>query len=215
MFQRMSVALATMALWASASAQVNAKGTLQFGLGLSFGAHATHFSNELSYLGLSIKNSDSDGAVTLTVPVDVQYGLSDRFSLGIYIEPGSYMDSAGTHPNKLFLLGLSPRYYAVNKDRIALYCNADMGLGQLRISDLKNGINRFTDHYTGAHLRLGTGFQFYIGSVIGLHVGLKYAANKFKWRNRDPRDPLLDLVDYSATLKTSGVQFEIGLQAKF
>ena len=72
MFQRMIVALATMALWASALAQVNAKGTLQFGLGLSFGAHATHYSNELSYSGLSIKNSDSDGAVTVTVPIEAQ-----------------------------------------------------------------------------------------------------------------------------------------------
>ena len=141
--------------------------------------------------------------------------MSDRFSIGLYVEPGSYVDSAGTHPNKLFLIGLSPRYYAVNKDRFALYFNADLGLSQLRISDVKNGINRFTDTYSGASLRFGTAFQFYFSQMIGLQLGLKYAANNFKWRGRDPRDPILDAVDYSATLKTSGVQFEIGLQAKF
>ncbi len=215
MFQRMSVAVAALVLCASSFAQVNTKGTLQFGLGVSFGAHATRFDSEVSFLGLSIKNSDSDGAVTVTVPIEAQYGLSDRFSVGLYLEPGSYVDSAGTHPNKLFLMGISPRYYAVNKDRFALYFNADLGLSQLRISDVKNGINRFTDTYSGANLRLGTAVQFYFGQAIGLHLGLKYAANNFNWRARDPRDPILDAVDYSATLKTSGVQFEIGLQAKF
>ena len=118
----------------------------------------------------------------------------------------------GTHP-KLFLWGLSPRYYAVNKDRFALYFHADLGLGQLRIGDVRKGVNLYTDHYSGGHLRLGTAVQFYFGSVVGLNLGLKYAANNLKWRDRSPGDPLLDAVNYSARLKTSGVQFQLGLQA--
>lgn len=215
MNQRISFALAAMVLWATASAQVNAKGTLQFGLGVSLGAHATHFTNEASYSGVSINTSDRDGAFTVTVPIEAQYGLADRFSLGLYLEPGSYLDSAGTHPNKLFLWGLSPRYYAVNKDRFALYFHADLGLSQLRIGDVRKGVNLYTDHYSGGHLRLGTAVQFYFGSVVGLNLGLKYAANNLKWRDRSPGDPLLDAVNYSARLKTSGVQFQLGLQAKF
>ena len=134
--------------------------------------------------------------------------------MGLCLEPGSYLDSAGTHPNKLLLLSLSPRYYVVNKDRFALYFNADLGLSYLRIGDVVDGSNRYNDRYGGGHFRIGAAAQCYFGSVFGMNFGLKYAANNFRWRGRDPRDPILDLVDYSATLKTSGVQLQIGLQVK-
>lgn len=81
-----------------ASAQVNGKGTLQFGLGTHLGVHATHYEWKTHLLGLTAKGSDNDGAVTSTWPIDVQVGLSDRFSLGLCLEPGRYLDSAGTHP---------------------------------------------------------------------------------------------------------------------
>lgn len=56
--------------------------------------------------------------------------------------------------------------------------------------------------------------QCYFGSAFGMNFGLKYAANNFRWRDREPRDPILDLVDYSAKLRTSGVQLQIGFQVK-
>jgi len=214
MLKRTIFSLATMAFFASASAQVNAKGVLQFGLGASLGVHATHFTNEVSYAGSSKQEDHRDGAVTVTVPIEAQYGLADRFSIGLCFEPGSYLDSAGTHPNKLFLISLSPRYYMVNKDRFALYFNADLGLSYLRIGDVVNGTNRYNDRYGGEHFRIGATSQFFFGSVFGMNVGLKYAANNLRWRDRDPQDPILGLVDYSAKLKTSGVQLQLGLQVK-
>ena len=112
------------------------------------------------------------------------------------------------------LVSLSPRYYLVNKDRFALYFNADLGLSYLRIGDVVNGTNRYNDRYGGEHLRIGATSQFFFGSVFGMNVGLKYAANNLRWRDRDPQDPILGLVDYSAKLKTSGVQLQLGLQVK-
>lgn len=147
MLQRTVFPITAFALLSTASAQVNAKGTLQFGLGLSPGVHATHFSNEVTFGGLTQKEDHRDGAVTVTWPIEAQYGLADRFSLGLCLEPGSYLDSAGTHPNKLLLLSLSPRYYLVNKDRFALYLNADLGLSFLRIGDVVDGANRYNDRY--------------------------------------------------------------------
>lgn len=207
-------ALLALLSWSTASAQVNGKGVLQFGLGVSLGAHATHFTNEIAYAGLYTKDDDRDGAVTVTVPIDAQYGLSDRFSIGLCIEPGSYLDSAGTHPNQLFLLSLSPRYYAVNKEHFALFFNADFGFSHLRIGDVVEGTKRYDDDYAGGHFRLGTQAQWYFGNTFGINVGLKYAANSFKWKDRDPHDPVFDVVHYSAKLKTSGVQFQVGLQVK-
>lgn len=198
-----------------ALAQVNGKGVVQVGIGAGVGAHATHFNSELGYGSLALKHSNDDGAVTVTYPIEVQYGLADRFSLGVRVEPGRYLDSAGTHPNALFLVALSPRFYAVNKDRFALLFHLDLGLNYLRIADVQSGLQRFDDRYAGSYLRPGFALQWYFGEVVGLNFGLNYTAHTFKWQSRSPSDPVLSIVDYSATLKTSGVLFQLGLQAKF
>lgn len=207
--------LALIASFLQATGQVNDKGRLHFGLGLGLGVHATHFEHEIGNAGIVVRNSERDGAVTFTVPIEAQLGLGPRFSLGLHLEPGSYLDSAGTRPNKLFLFGLSPRYYAVNKDRFALYLHADVGLGSLRIGEVVNGVNRYEDRYAGGHLRLGLASQWFFSEVVGLQLGLKYAAHNLAWRERTPGDPVLNRVDYTARLRTSGVQFQLGLVAKF
>jgi hypothetical protein len=198
-----------------AFSQVNGKGVVQVGLGAGFGAHATFFESEVRYGNLAYKHSDHDGAVTVTFPIEIQYGFADRFSLGLCVEPGHYLDSAGTHPNALFLMAISPRYYAVNKDRLALFFDLDLGLNYLRIADVQSGVKRYEDRYSGGYLRPGATLQWYFSDAVGLNFGLNFTANRFNWLDRDPDDPLLGFADYSATLKTSGVIFQMGLQAKF
>lgn len=202
------------ALFVPASAQVNAKGVVQVGLGVGLGAHATHFNSEVRFGNLAMKHSDDDGAVTVTFPIEVQYGMADRFSLGICLEPGRYLDSAGTHPNALFLLALSPRFYAVNKDHFAVLFDLDLGLNYLQIESTSL-VAKVKDRYQGGFFRPGCALQWYFGETVGLNVGLYYTAHTFKWKDRDPDDPILDAANYSATLKTSGVLFQAGLQAKF
>lgn len=202
------------AMTAPASAQVNGKGVVQLGFGLDLGVHTTHYEGTFHYLGLSYTDGNDDNAATVTFPIEAQYGLSDRFSLGLYLEPGQYVDSAGTHPNHIFLFGISPRYYLVNKDRFALYIHADVGGSTLRITDVEDGNKLYDDTYSGWHFRPGAEVQWYFGNTFGIHLGVDYAANWFNWRSRSPDDPVLDLFGYSAKLNTSGVQFRLGLQVK-
>ena len=196
-------------------AQVNGKGRVQIGLAISGGVHATRFENSFTVLGLTLKNSSDDGAVTVSYPLEVHVGLSNRFSLGLCLEPGSYIDSAGTHPNGFVVAGLSPRFYAINKEKFALLFNLDLGVSALRIAEVQSGTKQFDDSYVGGHFRLGTQLQYYFGNTFGLNFGLKYAVHNMKWRDRDPEDALLKDVNYEATLKTSGVQFQLGAQVKF
>lgn len=211
---RTLLTLTALVLLSGTFAQVNRKGAFQMGVGMSLGAHATHFENSYSVFGITFKNENDDGAVTFTVPIEVHYGLSERFSLGICMEPGRYLDSAGTHPNSLFLLSITPRYYLINRDRFALLLNADIGGSFLKIADVESGPNRFDDTYSGGHFRLGGQVQWYFTDKFGINGGLKYAANNFKWHHRDPSDPVLAAANYEATLRTSGIQFQIGLQLK-
>ncbi len=198
----------------SAPAQVNGMGKFQFGLGLGLGVHATHFEQEAHFAGYTLRDSQKDDAITVTVPLEAQVGLSDDVSVGLYLEPGSYLDSADAHPNKLILVGLSPRLYVVNKDRFALHLNADVGFSHLRISGMRQGAILYNDRYAGGHFRLGIASQWFFGNAVGIHIGLKYADHSFNWKERDPAPWTLNIAQYYAKLKTSGVQFQVGFQVK-
>ncbi len=199
---------------AHTSAQVNQAGTIQFALGAAFGVHATHYRSEVNAGSFSVKYSDRDAAVTTTYPLEVHYGLSDRLSLGLCVEPGRYLDSAGTQPNSLVLFAVSPRFHAINYDRFTLLFEIDLGVNTLRIAEVRSGNRLFEDRYSGGFLRPGATVQWYLGETIGLGVGLSYAAHSLNWTSRDPEDPALDRVNYSASLRTSGAVLQVGLLVK-
>ena len=165
----------------AAVAQVNAPGRFQIGLAGSVGGHATHFENSFHVGALQFGSKNDDGAATFSLPLDVQVGVSRRLSLGVCIEPGSYVDSAGTHPNQFLIISFSPRYYIVNGDRFALFGNLDLGAGVLRISEVHQGTNQYTDTYAGGHFRLGVQAQYYFGgkartqSLVNLSSGIEQA----------------------------------------
>jgi hypothetical protein len=213
--ERTSVAIAGLFCLATAAAQVNSKGTFQIGLGPSFGGHATAYEWTARIGALQFGDKSTDAAATVSWPLELQGGLSNRFSLGVILEPGRYIDSAGTHPNAFFTVSLSPRLYLVNRDRFGLFLNMDLGAGVLRIGEVISGTKKYDDVYAGGHFRLGTQAQYYFGRTFGVHLGLKYAAHNLRWRDRDPEDPLLSGGDYEATLRTSGVLVQLGVQAKF
>lgn len=212
--RRILLPLCFIALFLQAEGQVNDKGRLQLGLGLGLGVHATHFENEVINGGDVVRRSERDRAVTFTFPIEAQLGLSPRFGIGLHLEPGSYLDSAGTRPNKLFLFGLTPRYYALNEDRFALHLHADLGLGNLRIGEVVNGAKSYEDRYAGGYLRIGVAMQWFLGGAIGLQLGVKQAWHTLEWKEREPM-PALGPVTYSARLKTSGVLLHLGLVGKF
>ena len=210
------VLIAALSLASSGYGQVNGKGTFQLGLGASLGIFNTDFEYSAVYPIIGrVSKSSEDGAATVSVPLDLQVGLSDKFSLGVCLEPGRYIDSAGTHPNGFFIFSLEPRFYVVNGEHFAVHINADLGLSALRISDVQSGSKKYDDTYAGGHFRFGAQAQYYFGNTFGLNFGFKFASHSMKWRDRDPEDTTLSALDYAATLKTSGVQFQLGAQVKF
>jgi hypothetical protein len=180
--------------------------------GLNTGVHATHFENSFKIGSYRLEDSDDDGAVTLSFPLEARYGISQAIALGIYLEPGIYLDSNATQSNGYFLAGVSGRYYLVNKDHFAWDAGLDLGMSVLRI---KEDNANFTDTYSGGSFRLCSNVYFYFGRTFGVSLGLKYAAHNMKWRDRDPKDNVLDAVDYEATLRTSGVHLQISTQVRF
>lgn len=210
------VLIAALSIASTSHGQVNGKGEFQIGLGASLGGFKTEFTNSFGIPGGSrVSNSSEDDAATVSYPLDLQVGLSDRFSLGICLELGQYIDSADTHPNGFFILSIEPRFYVVNKERFAVHINADLGLSALTIRSGEGTAAEFDDSYAGGHFRFGAQAQYYFGNTFGLNFGFKLASHSMKWRDRDPENTVLESIDYEATLKTRGMQFQLGAQVKF
>lgn len=191
-------------------AQINDKGTFHASIGVAAGGHATHY--EQTVLG-TIRSND-DGAATVTYPIEFSYGLGRRFSLGLYVEPGVYLDSSASESNGLAMIGIQPRFYIINNDRFAWMASMQLGSSALR-HDVDEPGNVSEAIYRGTTLGLSTGVGFYFSDLVGLNLQVRYIGTTMPLReltlNGTEFDP--DLID--ATLTTRGVAFQASLAFKF
>ena len=195
-------------------ALVNKAGTIHLGVGLAAGAHATEYRETFRVLGLSFTNTSTDGAATVTLPLEFSVGLAKFVSLGIYLEPGSYLDSSATESNGLAMVGLQPRFYLVNGDRFAWLASLRFGGSALVIDRSEEGTNT-TARYSGGHLGIGTGIAAYFGDHIGLQVHLNYLANNFALKEYEVNGANIPLDDFDAELLTRGIALQASLAFKF
>ncbi len=194
--------------------QYNDKGAVHLAIGGAFGAYATEYDQTISFLGIPIRTTNDGGAVTTTVPIEFQYGFARVFSLGLYVEPGRYIDSVDTKENRIMLVGLHPRFYLVNKDRFAWMAGLQLGSTRLTIDDVA-GAGSPKSEFRGAHFGLSTGVGFLFSDLIGIQVHLRYLANTLPLTDYELNGNAvaLDLVD--AELRARGVGLQASLNFRF
>ncbi len=192
------------------SAQYNDKGTIHLAIGAAFGAHGTEY--ESTFLGFH--DTDTDGAATITVPIELDFGISRKFSLGLYLEPGSYLDSSATESNSMALIGLQPRFYIVNGDGFAWLASMQFGGAGLKINREEAGIESSAT-YAGGNFGLGTGVVFQFGELIGLQLHLRYMSTNMKLRDYTIDGDDIDEDIFTAELRTRGVAFQTSLSFRF
>jgi len=207
---------ALLLLSTSLSAQYNSKGKFHLALGGALGGHATVLDQRITILGLQITREETGGAATTTVPLELGFGLGERFSLGLLIEPGSYVTDtakADTQTNAVAIVALQPRFYIINKDRFAWMASLQLGSAALRIKD--ETPNQVVDErYAGAAFGLGTGVGIGFGDKVGLEFHLRYLATRMELRAREFNDRSTMEV-YKATLNTGGVIAQLSLAFRF
>lgn len=206
---------ALLLLATSLSAQYNSKGKLHLSVGGAVGGHATELEQTFEVLGFEIDRTVTGSAATTSVPIEFGYGLSERFSLGLTIEPGSYVpDSASNdQSNSLALFTIQPRYYIVNKDRFAWMASAQLGGGTLRMQDNKLG-SKVDERYFGTAVGLGTGIAIGIGGHVGVEFHLRYLATFLELNAREFNgSSTMDL--YDADLDTHGLLAQLSLAFRF
>jgi len=197
-----------------ALAQVNDKGTFHFALGVSAGGHGTQYLQKVRVAGIPFEVEDQDGAATVLFPIDVQYGIAKPVSLGLFVEPGSYLDSSATRSNSLVIFGFQPRAYIINRDRFTWMGSLQIGSAGLTIEDSELGISQVAK-YGGPFFGLSSGVGFHFGEHIGLQLHLRYMSTAFKLNDLEQNGASQDLTNFEATLNTTGFALQASLAAKF
>ena len=200
-------------LWVLAlgsTAQVNDRGTVHLAIGIAGGGHATRYQQTI----LGVVRTTNDGAATAAIPIEVGYGLGNRFSLGLLLEPGVYLDSTETESNALTTFAIQPRFHLINGDRFTWMISAQLGSTRLKYDvDEPGNVSRAI--YRGGYFGLSSGVGFYFTDHLGLALQLRYMATSMPLRewsvNGTSLDP--DLID--AELSTSGVALQASLAFKF
>ena len=195
-------------------AQMNEKGTVHLSIGLAGAGHATTYEQRILILGTWFTDTKEDGAASVTVPIEVAYGFSRLFALGLYAEPGSYLDSSATESNGIVLVGLQPKFYLVNKDRFALMAGLKLGTTTLRIERSEPLVNSDAK-YSGAHFGITTGVGFGLGDLLSLQFHLRYLATTLPLRTYELNGSNVDLSGYDATLSTRGLGAQLSLGVRF
>lgn len=212
------LSLAIVVLPFCAAAQINEKGTFHLGLGVSLGAHATQYiqNTTINIFGVPIttRTEENDGATTVLFPIDIQYGIAKPVSLGLFVEPGSYLDSSNTRSNGLVLFGFQPRAYIINHDRFTWMASLQIGSAGLRIKDMENGQNTEA-LYKGPFFGLSSGVGFYFGEHIGLQLHARYMSNTFELKEYEQNGTSIDISAIEAELNTTGFALQASLAMRF
>ena len=211
--RRSLLAVLFLSLSLSAWSQVNDKGVVHLAIGLAAGGHATEYEQTVTFLGIP-NTTTNDGAATWTVPVEVSYGLARVFSLGIYAEPGAYLDSSATESNAIIMLGIQPRFYLINQDRFAWMASLRLGATNLTIDRSEPGLET-SSRYRGSHFGLSTGVAFQFSDLLGLHLHLHYLTNRMPLKEYELNGSSIDLANIEAELRTQGVTLQASVAFRF
>jgi hypothetical protein len=195
-------------------AQINAPGRVHVAVGLAAGFHGTEYTETSSFLGIPVQRKTLDAAATVTVPIEVGVGVAKFLSLGVYLEPGSYLDSAATESNGLAMVGFQPRFYLVNRERFAWMASVRLGGSSLQI-DREEPLVRSEAQYRGEHFGLGTGVAFHFTDLIGLQLHISHLTNRMTLEDYRLNGSEIPLDLYEAELFTRGVAVQASLAFRF
>ena len=194
-------------------AQFNDRGSFHIALGVASGVHGTEYETRYNFAGIEIASDTTGGAVTVTYPIQLSYGFARVFSLGLIIEPGSYLDSNATRSNSLVVYGIEPRFYIVNKDRFAWMASFQFGGSHLKIEDQGPTVGEAT--YVGTNFGLGSGVAFLFTDHFGIQLHLRYLSTRMPLTEYAESGTSVALTNYEAELRTKGVALQASLAYKF
>ena len=163
------------------------------------------------------KTENEDGALSVQLPLEFRYELSERWNLGLDMKFGSYVyepDSAEGKSNRFFVFGIAGEYTIVNKDNFRWYTGFGIHTASLVLEETSEDAiieSKKEWTYRGGGIRLNTGVLIYLGDVVGLNFNLGLDTHNFTLEEYERDGTKQDLSNVDAKLKLSGLDGTIGL----
>lgn len=207
--------IGTMMLTAMSYGQVNQVGDINIDLGFGFGIY--NGSMTAKYQGITSTENSLIGA-SLYTGLNVEYAFLKSVSAGINYKRGFYvLDEAFDGKNSINTVGLSGRFYFLNRDQFAMFTNLGLNLSFLHQTDDFELASPSTVSYkwSGSDLGLGIGFKWFWTDNVGMHLAYEFNSYKFNLKSIEvdgSSDPFFQGFDFSQ--KASGSEFKIGVSLK-
>ncbi|MFN3918219.1 MAG: hypothetical protein ACK4K0_10800 [Flavobacteriales bacterium] len=204
----------TFSITFSSIAQMHEKGTFQAKFGYGNSVYGTLTTTTLKTNNTSFSSTDTSGAVTSHFPIELKYGLGDRFSIGLYGRFGRYLyDTADVKAkeNKFSAFGIATEFYAVNKEKWNLYFNLGFHTVNLMVIEKPNPLVTTEGKYKGTGIKAGIGTNIMLFKPVALNFNLGYDGNNLNLKEYYVNQNKQDLSNIDVNLVTKGVRYGIGL----
>ncbi len=181
--------------------------------------YATLSESRFTVAGFETSDSDSSGAATQHLNLDLRYDFTNRITAGIDMKFGSYIydpeeDNTGKS-NSLVVVGLSGEFNLVSRERSRLFLGFGFHRSALELRDRETNfgiVSEAVATYRGRGIKLNLGYSKFFGnSPLGFNVSLGYDTHNFDLEEYTLNNSAIDLSNYEGTLEARGVDFSLGL----
>ena len=197
------------------------KGNFNIDLGIGFGAYKTTTKFQFDFFGTPITFTEEDGAASGMFPLSLEYGISNKFGLGLEFGFCNYAIDDSTEDSNGNLVMNNTE--SVKSTDIMLFCN--FHLLDSEKNDLFIGIGfgssnvvwTFKDNLSYEYTGRGGLFKFYIkdriffSESVGILFNLGYTSYVYNNMEASDNNAILEGLKWNV----SGVNIGTGLALKF
>ncbi len=204
--------IVSLSITQNANGQAFEKGNLNADVGLGIGAYSTVTTFTFDFFGTPITLTDKDGAASTMIPVSFEYGISNKFGLGLQLGTSNYFidneDSTETTESvKSFDWALKVNYHLLNADKNDLFIGLAVGGSSVKWLDMSG--ESFTG--AGSYASLYITDRIFFNDHIGILFNLGYTAYNYSGLESSSNNTFIENFEWSLT----GVNIGTGLALKF
>ncbi len=209
------------------SAQAFQKGTKVISLGVGFAGYGTTQTVTTNFNGVSFSTSESDGAASTIIPIQFEYGISNKFGLGAELTFSNYFindsDRVVLESVKSVDFGINGSYHLLNSEKNDLFITLGLGASSMSVNYVVTQA-QFIESLSGsgAYFTLGITDRIFFSDHFGVFFNLAYRGYNYSELEAEFTPAVESAIastnfTYSQSWdwKFTGVHFGTGLAVKF
>jgi hypothetical protein len=210
--------LLTSLLLSILSAKAQKEHEFQIRGGFGFAVYGTETESTLKTPIGDFSSTETDGAATLHLPLELRYAFNTHVNAGLDFKFGSYLydpDSSKGKSNRFAIFGLAGEYSFIAREKLRWYGGIGINFGSLVLEETDDAGNTSRLTYGGGGFRLNTGLLVFLVGGFGLNFNLGYDAHNFNLNEYEVNGRGVSLDNYEATLRVAGLDGTIGAFVRF